>query len=138
FAQRLSSLRRWAQKQLSGVVQETVLDLCSKRPRFAIAYSHPGGHRTSNLVDRGLRGMDGYFEAGQHLHGKLAASRRHCRAWGLLWNFARWHPRVARQQKGWRSPAERLNQHRYDECWLQNLLVSASLNGYRNLLPQKQ
>ena len=137
FAQRLRSLRQWAGKQLSGVVLETVLDLCSKRPRFAIAYGHPGGHRTSNLVDRVLRGMDGYFEAGQHLHGSEAASRRHCRAWALLWNFAPWHPRVARQKRGWRSPAERLNQHRYHECWLQNLLVSASLNGYRNLLPQK-
>ena len=136
FAQRLRRLREWAGKQLSGVVLETVLDLCSKRPRFAIAYGHPGGHRTSNLVDRVLRGMDGYFEAGQHLHGELAASRRHCRAWALLWNFAPWHPRVARQQRGWRSPAERLNQHRYHECWLQNLLVSASLGGYRNPIPQ--
>jgi hypothetical protein len=137
FAQRLRSLRRWAEKQLSGVVLETVLDLCSKGPRFAIAYGHPEGHRTSNLVDRVLRGMDGYFEAGQHLHGSEEASRRHCRAWALLWNFAPWHPQVARQQGGWRSPAERLNQHRYHECWLQNLLVSASLNGYRDLLPQK-
>jgi hypothetical protein len=138
FAQRLRSLQRWAEKQLAGVVLETVLDLCSKRPRFAIAYGYPGGHRTSTVVDRVLRGMDGYFEAGQHLHGELAASRRHCRAWALLWNFAPWHPQVARQQRGWRSPAERLNQHRYHECWLQNLLASASLNGYRNLLPQKQ
>jgi hypothetical protein len=137
FAQRLRSLRQWAGKQLSGVVLETVLDLCSKRPRFAIAYGHPGGHRTSNVVDRVLRQRDGYFEAGQHLHGSKEASRWHCRAWALLWNFAPWHPRVARQNGGWRSPAERLNQHRYHECWLQNLLVSASLNGYRNLLPQK-
>jgi hypothetical protein len=136
FAQRLRRLQEWAEKQLSGVVLETVLDLCSKRPRWSIAYTHPEGHRTSNLVDRVLRQRDGYFEAGQHLHGSEEASRRHCRAWALLWNFAPWHPRVAQGNGGWHSPAERLNQHRYHECWLQNLLVSASLGGYRNPLPQ--
>jgi hypothetical protein len=137
FAQRLRRLKEWAEEHLSGVVLETVLDLCAKRPRWSIAYAHPVGHRTSNVVDRVLRQMDGYFEAGQHLHGSEEASRRHCRAWALLWNFAPWHPAVARENEGWRSPAERLNQHRYHDCWLQNLLVSASLGGYRNPLPQK-
>jgi hypothetical protein len=136
FAQRLRRLREWAEKHLSGVVQETVWDLCAKRPRWSIAYAHPEGHRTSNLVDRVLRQMDGYFEAGQHLHGDEEASRRRCRAWALLWNFAPWSPETTRANHGWRSPAERLNQHRYHECWLQNLLVSASLGGYRNPIPQ--
>ena len=136
FAQRLRRLREWAEGQLSGVVLETVSDLCAKRPRWSIAYAQPGGHRTSNMVDRVLRQMDGYFEAGQHLHGSAAASRRHCRAWALLWNFAPWSPETIRANEGWRSPAERLNQHRYHECWLQNLLVSASLGGYRNPIPQ--
>jgi hypothetical protein len=136
FAQRLGSLRKWANRQLSGVVLETVLDLCSKRPRWSIAYAHPGGHRTSNLLDRIMRGMNRYFDAGQHLHGSAEASRRHCRAWALLWNFAPWSPQTTKQNQGWRSPAERLNQHRYHECWLQNLLVSASMGGYRNPIPQ--
>ena len=136
FAQRLRRLREWAEKQLSGVVQETVWDRCAKRPRWSIAYAHPEGHRTSNLVDRVLRQRDGYFEAGQHLHGDEKASRRRCRAWALLWNFAPWSPETTRANHGWRSPAERLNQHRYHECWLQNLLVSASLGGYRNPIPQ--
>src|SRR5437868_1431071 len=46
FAQRLRRLREWAEKQLSGVVLETVWDLCAKRPRWSIAYVHPEGHRT--------------------------------------------------------------------------------------------
>jgi hypothetical protein len=131
FGQRLRRLRQWAGEHLTGVVQETVLALCDKRPRFALAYHHAGGHRTSNMLDRLMRGMNDYFDRGQHLHGSHAASRRHCRAWTLLWNFAPWHPATARQNEGWRCPAERLNQHRYHECWLQNLLVSASLGGYR-------
>ncbi len=37
FAPRLRSLRRWAIRELSGVVLEKVLDLCDKRARGSIA-----------------------------------------------------------------------------------------------------
>lgn len=136
FAQRLRSLRQWATKNLTGVVLENVLDLCGKRDRWSIAYRHPGGHRTSNMLDRQMRAMNRYFDHGQHLHGSREACRLHCRAWALLWSFAPWHKATARRNGNWRSPAERLNQHRYHECWLQNLLISASLGGYRCPLPQ--
>jgi hypothetical protein len=137
FAQRLRRLRQWASGVLTGMVLEAVLDLCRKRPRFAVAYRHVGGHRTSNMLDRIMRGMNRYFDRGQHLHGSLAACRWHCRAWALLYNFTPWHEATTRKNQGWRSPAERLNQHRYHDCWLQNLLISASLAGYRCPLPQK-
>jgi hypothetical protein len=137
LAQRLRRLREWAGDHLSGIVLEKVLDLCSKRSRWSVAYSHPGGHRTSNMVDRVMRGMNRYFDAGQHLHGSREAGRSHVRAWALLFNFAPWHPATTRANAGWRSPAERLNEHRYRDCWLQNLLVSASLGGYRQTHPQK-
>ena len=88
------------------------------------------------MLDRLMRGMNRYFDHGQHLHGSPAACRLHCRAWALLWNFAPWHPATTRQNQGWRCPAERLNRHRYHDCWLQNLLISASLGGYRCPLPQ--
>jgi hypothetical protein len=128
FAQRLRSLRRWATRELSGVVLEKVLDLCDKRARWSIAYLHPDGHRTSNMLDRLMRGMNRYFDHGQHLHGSRAACRLHGRAWALLWNFSPWHPATTRKNEDWRCPAERLNQHRYHDCWLQNLLISASLD----------
>jgi hypothetical protein len=136
FGQRLRSLRRWATEHLSGVVLEKVVALCEKRPRWSIAYRHPGGHRTSNMLDRQMRGMNRYFDQGQHLHGSFAASRLHCRAWALLWNFTPWHPATSRENQGWQCPAERLNRHRYHDCWLQNLLISASLGGYRCPLPK--
>src|SRR5512135_727502 len=80
--------------------------------------------------------MNRYFDHGQHLHGSRGACRLHCRAWALLSNFTPWHKATARKNQGWRSPAERLNQHRYHDCWLQNLLISASCGGYRGPLPQ--
>jgi hypothetical protein len=138
FGQRIRSLRGWAKANLSGVVLEKVLDLCKKRDRWSIAYRHPGGHRTSNMLDRLMRGMNRYFDRGQHLHGSRRACREHCRAWALLWNFAPWHPATERKNRDWRCPAERLNRHRYHECWLQNLLISASLAGYRCSCPQSQ
>jgi len=131
FGQRLRRLREWATGALTGVVLEKVLDLCSKRKKWSLAYAHPDGHRTSNMLDRLMRGMNRYFDQGQHLHGSLEACRWHCRAWGLLSNFAPWHPATVRANDGWRCPAERLNRHRYHDCWLQNLLISASLGGYR-------
>jgi len=75
FGQRIRSLRTWAEANLSGVVREKVLDLCKKRDRWSIAYRHPEGHRTSNMLDRLMRGMNRYFEDGQHLHGSSRACR---------------------------------------------------------------
>jgi len=138
FGQRLRSLRQWATRQLTVVVLDNVLDLCDKRDLWSIAYRHPEGHPTSNMLDRVMRGMNRYFDQGQHLHGSHEACRLHCRAWALLSNFAPCHPATARENQGWRCPTERLNHQRYHDCWLQNLLISASLGEYRCPLPQNQ
>ena len=53
------------------------------------------------------------------------------RAWALLHNFRPWHQALVRANRGQESPAVRLNQHRSQDNWLHNLLVSASLAGYR-------
>lgn len=137
FSQRIRALKNWATKRLSGIVLEKVVDLCEKRDRWLVAYQQPGCHRTSNMLDRLMRSMNRYFDNGQHLHGSLNSSKRHCRSWALLHNFAPWCPAATRKNAGWRSPAERLNNHRYHENWLHNLLVSASLGGYRLGGPQK-
>lgn len=132
FAQRLRRLGEWAGKAaLSGWLLEKVQKLCGRSQEYGEAYLHPEGHRTSNMLDRLMRPMSRYFEDCQHLHGEPEGCDRHCRAWGLLHNFRPWHPATARANGGWRSPAERLNRHRYHSDWVQNLLVSASLGGYR-------
>jgi hypothetical protein len=132
FAQRLRRLGEWARgQQLTAWLREQVEKLCGRVREYGEAYQHPGGHRTSNMLDRLMRSMNRYFEDAQHLHGSKEACARHCRAWALLHNFRPWHPAIARANGGWRSPAERLNRHRYHDDWLQNLLVSASLAGYR-------
>ena len=54
-----------------------------------------------------------------------------CRARARLYNFRPWNPATTRANDGWQSPAERLNEHRYHDDWLQDLLISASLGGFR-------
>jgi hypothetical protein len=67
------------------------------------------------MLDRLMRGMNRYFGADQDLHGSHEASRFHCRAWALLWNFALWSPVTIGENHGWKSPAERFNRHRYQD-----------------------
>lgn len=132
FARRLRRLREWAQGQdLTGWLREQVEKLCSRSRAYGAADAHPGGHRTSNMLDRVMRPTNRYLEDAQHLHGGPAACAMHVRAWALLHNFRPWHPATARANEGWRSPVERLNRYRYHDGWLQSLLVSASLGGYR-------
>jgi len=131
FSRRIAGLKAWAGQHLSGIVLEKVFDLCDKRDRWTIAYDHPGGHRTSNMLDRIMRSMNRYFDNGQHLHGSLGPSQLHARSWALLYNFTPWCPATTRDNGGWTSAAERLNKHRYCDNWLENLSVSASLGGYR-------
>jgi len=134
FSQRLRRLREWAEAHVDkAVVREKVLALCGKRAAFLVAYAHPGCRRTSNPVDRVLRRLDYHLYCGQHLHGSTGAAGLGLRGWALIHNFAPSCPEVVRGSPGLRSPAERLNGRRYHAEWLQNLLVSASLGGYRSL-----
>jgi len=132
FSQRLRRLGEWATAHVdTEVVREKVLALCDKRAAFVRAYAHPGCHRTSNPVDRLLRRLDFHLYCTQHLHGSVEAAQQGLRGWALIHNFASSCPRTVRETPGLRSPAERLNGKRYHQEWLQNLLISASLGGYR-------
>jgi hypothetical protein len=134
FSQRLRRLREWATDHVDKeVVREKVLALCNKRGAFVRAYDHAGCHRTSNLVDRLLRRLDYHLYCTQHLHGTPEAAEQGLRGWALIHNFAPSCPEIVRKSPELRSPAERLNGKRYHAEWLQNLLVSASLGGYRRL-----
>jgi hypothetical protein len=133
FSQRLRRLREWAEAHVDkSVVREKVLALCGRRAAFVRAYDHPGCHRTSNAVDRLLRRLDHHLYCTQHLHGTTRAAEQGLRGWALINNFAPSSPETVRKSPGLRSPAERLNGKHYHPEWLENLLASASLGGYRS------
>src|SRR5262249_54276341 len=135
FGQRMRRLWEWAASNVKGAwLLEQVEKFCKRKEEYGRAYDHPGGHRTSNMLDRVMRGMNRYFEDCQHLHGSAARCGGHCRPWALLHTFGPGHEARAWANQGWRGPAERLNEHRYHDHWLQNLF---GLRFPRRLPPPK-
>jgi hypothetical protein len=133
FAQRLRRLREWAQRTLpESPMKQHTLDLCDKRAQFSRSYDHARAHRTSNLVDRLMKFLDRACFNAQYFHGTLAAAEQRVRALALLWNFCPSSPATVKTYQGQRCPAERLNGKRYADNWLENLLVSGSMNGLRH------
>ena len=132
FSQNLRRFDEWSKKQdLNESVALAIAKMREKRNDYRVAFDFPGAHRTSNMLDRLMRRLDRRLFSSQFLHGSLAVAQKHVRARALIYNFAPSNPQTVKRYKGWQSPAERLNQFQYHECWLQNLFISASLGGFR-------
>ena len=112
-------------------MKQHTLGLCDKRAQFIGSYDHARAHRTSNMVDRLMKFIDRACFNAQYFHGRLVSAERRVRALALLWNFCPSSPSTVKKYHGQRCPAERLNGKRYAKNWLENLLVSGSLNGYQ-------
>lgn len=133
FSQQIRQLRQWAEKNVpASVMKEKLLDLCSKNRLWAKWYDFPGAYRTSNALDRLMKFMSRHIYTHQYFHGSTAVATLNMRAYALIYNFAPSCPTTIKKYKGMCSPSERLNGFRYHENWLQNLLLSASLGGYRH------
>jgi hypothetical protein len=94
---------------------------------YKSAYDHPNALRTSNMLDRLMQRMDRHLFSTQYFHGTKPAAELSIRGWALIQNFAPSNPRTIHMHNGFQSPAERLNKFQYNENWLHNLLISASL-----------
>lgn len=130
FSQRLRRLRVWASNALpDSEMKQKTLDLCDKRAEFSPSYDHPFAHRTSNMVDRLMRFLDRAFFNAQYFHGLPESAENRVRALALLWNFCPSSPQTVKKHGGQLCPAERLNGKSYADNWLENLLVSGSMNG---------
>jgi hypothetical protein len=130
FAQRLRRLREWTEKEVpDSPMKSHTLDLCAKREQFIKSYDCENAHRTSNMVDRLMKFIDRACFDAQYFHGTDDSAEQHARAMALLWNFCPSSPATIKKHHGQICPAERLNGKRYTDNWLENLLVSASMNG---------
>jgi hypothetical protein len=131
FKTSLLAFQKWAQATLpAGPALEAVLKLCNRQDQFLKAYDFPAAYRTSTMLDRQMDLMNRYLFSTKYFHGHLSSAEDGLRAWALLHNFQPYCPR-AKIAKNFISPAHRLNGFVYHPCWLQNLLVSASMAGYR-------
>jgi hypothetical protein len=132
FSQRIRRLLEWCEKtEVPDVILNPVKKLRQNIVDYSTAYHHPNAHRTSNMVDRLMQRMDRHLFSAQYFHGTTESANLSIRGWALIQNFAPCNPRTIKNHSGLKSPAEWLNRFSYDDRWLQNLLISASLGGYR-------
>lgn len=135
FRRLMGELQEWCGSQTwTAPVREMLTKLWNKTESYAVAYAHPGCHRTSNAVDRPMNRLCRLIYAGRGLHGHQHSSERRLRGWALLMNF-RPIARRRNQPRAYDSPAHRLNGKRYHEHWLHNLMASTSLMGFRKRIP---
>ncbi len=131
FAQRLRRLADWVTHAVAdSPMKQHTLELCQKRALFSKSYAFANAHRTSNLVDRLMKFLDRACFIGQYFHGTIDAAEHRVRALALLWNFCPSSPQTVKKYGGRVCPAERLNNKRYANNWLENLLVCGSMNGF--------
>ena len=135
FGRRMGELQRWCATQAwPAPVREMLEKLRAKTDSYAVAYDHPGCHRTSNAVDRPMNRLCRLMYAGRGLHGHQMSSELRLRGWALLENFRPYAPR-GKNPRTFVSPAHRLNGRRYHEDWLHNLMASTSLMGFKSPIP---
>ena len=131
FSERMQGFREWCESQAwPAAVREVLAKLWNRAGEYVVAYDHPGCRRTSNMVDRLTNRLYRVLYAHRGLHGHQSSSERRLRGWALLLNFCPYAPRSGRP-RAHQSPAEQLNQKRYHDNWLQNLMLSASLGGFQ-------
>lgn len=136
FSQRARRLHEWCKKKaVPDVILNPIAKMCKHIVDYSIAYNHPNAHRTSNMLDRLMQRMDRHLFSTQYFHGSMASAELSIRGWALIQNFAPSNPQTIRTYQNFQSPAERLNKFRYHENWLHNLMISASLGGYRTSPP---
>jgi len=134
FLQRMAHLKTWTQHTIpQGAFKSAILKLCEKAHAYALFYDFNQAQRTSNMIDRLMRFQERKLQSNQQFHGTLYSANQAVRAHALLVNFCPYDDRTLHNypNENYQSPFERLNQIRYRDNWLENLIVAASLGGYR-------
>jgi len=134
LGQQIRRLKEWANKNLAeSPMKDNILKLCKKKNRWMKHFDFPEAFRTSNMLDRAMRAMKKHAFNSQMFHAKsFSKTSMNFRAFALLYNFAPSCPPAWDDSKILKSPAARLNGFIYHDDWLQNLLISASLGGFRH------
>lgn len=132
MAQRLRRLAQWSQTHLPECpMKDNLVKLCQKKKRWLAHLDFPDAYRTSNSLDRLMKFMDRHAIAAQGFHSSLDATTANLRAFALVYNFTPSSPMITAKSPDLHSPAARLNGYVYHTNWLHNLLIAASLAGYR-------
>lgn len=132
FSQRLRRLAEWAEKDLPECpMKENILKLCAKKKRWLAHLDFPNAYRTSNMLDRIMKFMNRHAFNSQMFHSDKEVTTQNFRAFALIHNFSPYSPLVSAKDPILNTPVAKLNGFVYHKHWLQNLLIAASLNGFR-------
>ena len=132
FLTGIESLRVWTKTNadsLTDVVITAIGKLCANADSFVLTFEYPDAYRTSNMVDRHMEPMSRWLYGARYFHGHLLSAELQTRSWALLHNFWPYCPR-AKVSENYQSPAHKLNGFTYRDNWLENLLVSTSIQGF--------
>jgi len=136
LAQQIRRLKEWTTTNLpASPMKQNILKLCKKKDKWIEHFDFPNAHKTSNMMDRLMRAMNRHAFNSQMFHARnnpISSTSKNFRAFALLYNFTPSCPAAWDDSKKLKSPAARLNGFIYHDDWLQNLLISASLGGFRN------
>lgn len=126
FRQHLVNFADGAKQHVTGTALEAIDKLVAKAPRFALTFRFPNAHRTSNMIDRHMEPLARCLYSARFFHGHLRSAEFQVRAWALLHNFQPYCPR-AQLRTHPVAPVHALNGFVYHQNWLQNLLISTSV-----------
>ena len=84
------------------------------------------------MLDRVMRAMSRHAFNSQMFHATIKSTTANFRAFALLYNFSPSCAAVTKKTGQLTSPAARLNGFVYHDDWLENLLIDASMGGYRH------
>lgn len=132
FLAGVKNLQCWTKMNtdsLTDVVIKAIEKLCTNADSFVLTFEYPDAYRTSNMVDRHMEPMSRWLYGARYFHGHLISAELQTRSWALLHNFWPYCPR-AQVSKDYQSPAHKLNGFTYRDNWLENLLVSTSIQGF--------
>ena len=133
FRRLMNELQEWSEPPTwTAPVREMRGKLRNQTDDDVVADNHPGGHRTSNLVDRLMNRLRRLMSAGRGLHGHQFHSELRLRGWSWRLNFRPFAPRSGTHRQH-HCPAHRLSGKHDHDHGLHNLLVSGSLLGDRQL-----
>lgn len=122
----------FAREHLQGEALKAVNKFEKKRAELYKGWLYPDAHRVSTMLERHMQPMTRCLYMARDFHGHRHTAHLLVRGWTLLHNFLPYCPRarsprlLGKVPSRHLSPFHKLNQKRYRECWLENLLVATS------------
>jgi len=132
LAQQIRRLREWTNKNVVDCpMKKNILKFCKKKAKWMKHLDFQDAYRTSNMLDRLMRTMKRHKINSQMFHSTTKATTLNFRALALIHNFSPYSPSIWENKEKTCSPVTKLNQQRFADNWLENLILSANRANFK-------